>query len=117
TFNSADAVMNEFDEFFFVTDGRIGTNTNSGENELGIHNFSPYTAYANQQFIWPKGVDVPFSLVFNPNAANPADRFIYTVTNGATQRILKYNPASHYDWPLEFDGIWLYGAINKNATL
>src|SRR5690606_11976443 len=78
---------------------------------------SPYTAYANQQFIWPKGVNVPFSLVYNPNAANPADRFIYTVTNGATQRILKYNPATHYDWPLEFDGIWLYGAINKNATL
>ena len=115
SFSSSANVESEFNALYFSAEGRSGNNALNGTFELDIHNVNPYTIKNENQFIWPNNQNVPFSIVYNPNAAGN-NKFVYTIGSGANSRVLKFDPITE-PYNLDFNGIWFYSRTAPNTTL
>lgn len=104
---SVAAAQGQFDFLHFAAEGRIGGVTTY---EMDIHRVSPFVVFNQQQFVWPNGTDVPFTIVYDP-AASGDNRFVFTLSTGPTQKVLKLdplNPVSGTPFVRNFDGIWIF---------
>jgi len=92
-----------------------GNGALNGTFEADIHHINPYTIKSQADFEWPNNNNVPFSIVYNPNAVG-ADKFVYTLGPGLTQKIMKFDPTTE-NYPLDFNAIWFYSRTAANTTL
>jgi len=114
-YNDAATASQQFNQLLFSAEGRSGNNALNGTFELDIHDVSTYTLHTSTHFVWPNNVAVPFSIVYNPNAAGD-NKFVFTVGTGASQKILKLDPQlAGYVTPV--NGFWLYSRTHPGTTL
>jgi choice-of-anchor A domain-containing protein len=114
-FASVAAVESQFNGLYFSAEGRSGNNALNGTFEADIHHISPYTIKSQADFVWPNNQDVPFNIVYNPNASGN-DKFVYTIGTGLTQKIMKFDPTTE-NYPLDINAIWFYSRTAANTTL
>ena len=118
SYNSSQNAEAAFNNLYFSAEGRGGNNQLNGTFELDIHNFSPYTILSQDQYVWPNGQDVPFTIVYDPNATGN-DKFVYTVGTpgvGSGQRVLKLDPVNA-GYPQNINGVYFYSRTAPNTTL
>ncbi|MDW8431120.1 MAG: choice-of-anchor A family protein [Flavobacteriales bacterium] len=114
-YNDAASATAQFNQLLFSAEGRSGNNALNGTFELDIHKVSNYFIHSSAQFVWPNNVDVPFSIVYDPNAAGD-NKFVFTVGTGSSQKILKLDPQlAGYITPV--NGFWFYSRTAPNTTL